>query len=78
MKKRDMLSQTHLAAKIAGIIPTEGRTRHHRIASPEKWPGKVSSVKRKPETIPASTHPDRPRISHCLNDNYCVNAPIQT
>ena len=35
-----------------------------------------SSGKRKVIISPTSFHHVRPKVSHCINDNYCVSAPV--
>ena len=75
-----MHTQALLTVKIVGTIPTEGLTRHLRMASPANWLGRtlVGSAERKVGIRQASTHPDRPRVGRLLNDNYFVKAPLQT
>ena len=79
MMTRDMHTQAPLAVKITNINPTEGLTRHLRIASPANRPRRTlaGSARRKADSSPTSTHPNQPRVSHCLNDNFCVNVPVQ-
>ena len=35
-----------------------------------------SSGRRKVIVSPTSFHHVRPKVSHCINDNYCVSAPV--
>ena len=74
-----MHTQAIPAAKIAGIILKKGQKRHLRTASVADQPGKplAGSTRRKAGTSPTSSHHYQIRVSGHLNNNYCVNAPIQ-
>ena len=51
----------------------------HQNDSPAALPNMATGGKAyRSRSSPTSTHPDWPRVSLCLKDNYCVNAPIET